>query len=100
MGLGDGLEYLQDVRQFRGKLIWRCLARLLSFLGELFQQSGLVVGLVEDAGDGMLPGGADDVRDPVADQLVIRDAHGTDVTSVDRYASPSSRASRPSPGSF
>ena len=61
-------------------MFYGCFAYLLRLFCELLKESYLVVALVEDTSNRLLPSRADDLRDPVTDQLVVRDLHGANVT--------------------
>jgi hypothetical protein len=84
VGAGNGLENFQDVGQLRWEFFdWR-LTGFPGLFSELLQKSCLVITLVEDTGDGPLSGRADDLRDAVTNQLVVRDLHDVDVTVNER----------------
>jgi hypothetical protein len=77
---GQGPEYFQHVGQLRGQLLVRRRLRLVRFFHQLGSQRVPVAGQVEDAGTGLAPGGRDNVRDPVTDELVVVEAHVRDST--------------------
>ena len=81
VGSGEGLEYLQDVSQFRCQLPVRCCLRFAGLLEQLGAQGSLVAGLVQDAGHGLTSGCRDDLGDLVADELVVGDTHDLDSTA-------------------
>jgi hypothetical protein len=81
VGGGEGLEYFQDVSEFRCQLPVWCFLRFMGLLQQLRSQGSLVIGIVQDPGDGLTSGCRDDLGDLVADELVVGDAHDLDSTA-------------------
>ena len=77
----EGLEHFQHVSQFRHELpVRRCL-RFMRLLQQLRPQGGLVSSMLQDPGNRLTPVGGNDRRDPIADELVVGDAHALDSTA-------------------
>ena len=71
MGHSEGLEYFQDISQFRGQLPVRRRLRLMRLLQQLGPQGRLVPGVVKDPDDGLASVRGDDRRDPIPNELVV-----------------------------
>ena len=76
MSCGQRLQNFQHVRQFRPQLPAGRRLRFLGLLHQLRPQRRQVPGLVQHARNGLTAVRLDDARYPVADELVIVEAHG------------------------